>query len=154
MGMKNGRTDETADLELQLARMTGEGPAKKFQEDPLPPIWETKNTLPERVRVQVVGLLQDRLAESLDLKIRAKDAHWNVKGPNFIALHKLFDEIAEEADDFSDLIAERIMQLGGTAEGTLHAAIKKSGLPAHPVTLRTEFDHVLAVSQALAAFGE
>jgi DNA-binding ferritin-like protein len=82
-----------------------------------PNTFKTKNTLPEKIRNQSIALLNRNLASAIDLKAQAKQAHWNVKGPDFIALHELFDKVADEADGFVDLIAERVTALGGTAEG-------------------------------------
>ena len=115
---------------------------------------QTKNDLSEKVRIQVSALLQDRLAEAVDLVTQAKQAHWNVKGPNFIALHELFDKVYEHAGDHVDLIAERIVQLGGTAEGTVRVAAKRSQLPEYPLTLASGREHVDALSHSLAYFGE
>jgi len=115
---------------------------------------QTKNDLSEKVRIQVSALLQDRLAEAVDLVTQAKQAHWNVKGPNFIALHELFDKVYEHAGDHVDLIAERIVQLGGTAEGTVRVAAKRSQLPEYPLTLASGREHVEALSHSLAYFGE
>ena len=115
---------------------------------------KTKNDLSEKVRIQVSALLQDRLAEAVDLVTQAKQAHWNVKGPNFIALHELFDKVYEHAGDHVDLIAERIVQLGGTAEGTVRVAAKRSQLPEYPLTLASGREHVEALSHSLAYFGE
>src|SRR5262245_45971924 len=72
---------------------------------------KTKNDLSEKIRTQIAGLLQERLAEAIDLASHAKQAHWNVKGPVFIALHELFDQVYEHAGDHADLLAERIVQL-------------------------------------------
>ena len=115
---------------------------------------QTKNDLSEKVRIQVSALLQDRLAEAVDLVTQAKQAHWNVKGPNFIALHELFDKVYEHAGDHVDLIAERIVQFGGTAEGTVRVAAKRSQLPEYPLTLASGREHVEALSHSLAYFGE
>jgi starvation-inducible DNA-binding protein len=114
---------------------------------------KTQNDMAEKVRVQVTGLLQDRLADALDLVTHAKQAHWNVKGPDFIALHELFDKVYEHAGEYTDLLAERIMQLGGTAEGTLRAAAGRSKLPEYPLTISAGRDHVVALSKSLAVFG-
>src|SRR5260370_507612 len=80
-------------------------------------MFKTKNDIPEATRVKVVELLNARLADCIDLQTQIKQAHWNVKGPNFIALHELFDKINEEVEDYVDDIAERAAQLGGVAEG-------------------------------------
>ena len=116
-------------------------------------MYKTKNSLPENVRGQAIGLLSRNLALAIDLKLQTKQAHWNVKGPNFIALHELFDSIATLADGFVDLIAERITTLGGTAEGTLQAVAKNSTLSAYPLNITTGNAHLEALSGALAAFG-
>jgi starvation-inducible DNA-binding protein len=114
----------------------------------------TKNDLSEKIRTQVVNLLQERLAEAVDLATHAKQAHWNVKGPSFIALHELFDKVYENAGGYADLIAERIMQLGGMAEGTARAVAKRSQLPEYPLAIASGKEHVEALSHSLAYFGE
>jgi len=115
---------------------------------------KTKNDLPEKVRIQVVTLLQERLSDAVDLVTHAKQAHWNVKGPTFIALHELFDKVYEHAGERVDLLAERILQLGGTAEGTVRAVAKRSQLPEYPLTIVGGREHVEALSRSLAYFGE
>jgi starvation-inducible DNA-binding protein len=77
----------------------------------------------------VIELLNARLADCKDLQTQTKQAHWNVKGPNFIGLHELFDKINEEVDEYVDEIAERAVQLGGVAEGTARVVAKRSTLP-------------------------
>jgi starvation-inducible DNA-binding protein len=113
----------------------------------------TKNDLSEKVRTQMSGVLQDRLAESIDLMLQAKQAHWNVKGPSFMALHELFDKISEETEEYVDLIAERIVQFGGTAEGTLQVVAKRSKLQEYPLSISAGNQHVEALSRALAYYG-
>ncbi len=117
-------------------------------------MFETKNDIPEPARVQVVELLNARLADCIDLQMQTKQAHWNVKGPNFIALHELFDEINEEVEDYVDLIAERAVQLGGAAQGTARMAAKASSLAEYPANAVDGRSHVEALSSALAAFGK
>jgi starvation-inducible DNA-binding protein len=117
-------------------------------------MFKTKNDLPEEARAKAVELLNARLADCIDLQTQCKQAHWNVKGPNFIALHELFDKVNEAVEDYVDDIAERAVQLGGVAEGTARMVAKRSGLaeyPAKPVDGRS---HVEALSSALAAFGK
>jgi starvation-inducible DNA-binding protein len=118
-----------------------------------PRLFATKNSLPEATRREVVGLLNQRLADAIDLQTQCKQAHWNVKGPSFIALHKLFDEINESVEDYVDLLAERVVQLGGIAEGTVGVVTKRTTLPDYPIGLSTGAEHVAALSDALAAFG-
>ena len=114
----------------------------------------TKNDIPETKRTQLVTLLNARLADAIDLQTQMKQAHWNVKGPSFIAIHELFDKINEDVEDYVDEIAERAVQLGGTALGTARTIAKASTLPEYPLTITSGRDHVAAVSTALAAFGK
>jgi len=114
---------------------------------------DTKNSLPQSIRFQSVGLLNRNLTSAIDLERQAKQAHWNVKGPNFIALHELFDKVAEAAEEFSDLLAERITALGGTAEGRIEAVTGQSALPVYPGEIFSGREHVDALSTSLAAFG-
>src|SRR5712671_4008627 len=116
-------------------------------------LYPTRNDLPETARREVVGLLNQRLADAIDLQTQCKQAHWNVKGPSFIALHKLFDEINEDVEQYVDLIAERIVQLGGIAEGTIGAVEGRSTLIDYPLALSTGAEHVAALSDALSGFG-
>jgi len=116
-------------------------------------MYDTKNDLARDTRVEVIALLNQRLAEAIDLQTQCKQAHWNVKGPTFIALHKLFDEITEDVEGYVDEIAERVVQLGGIAEGTVGAVEERSKLPDYPLALSSGAEHVAALSDALAAFG-
>ena len=113
----------------------------------------TKNHLPEKTRGPVVELLLARLADAIDLGTQIKQAHWTVKGPNFIALHKLFDDIYEDVQEYTDTIAERAIQLGGQTAGTVRAVAKATTLPEYPLAATASREHVAAVSTALAAFG-
>jgi starvation-inducible DNA-binding protein len=117
-------------------------------------MFKTRNDLSEKIRVQAIELLNARLADVIDLQTQTKQAHWNVKGPNFIALHELFDKINEEVEDYVDEIAERVVQLGGTAEGTARMAAKRSSLTEYPANAVEGRSHVEALSSALGAFGK
>lgn len=115
--------------------------------------YETLNDLPKETRAELVNLLNQRLADAIDLQGQIKQAHWNVKGPHFIGLHELFDDIYGAVSEYVDLIAERIPQLGGIAEGTIRVAAGRSRLDEYPLTISTGEAHVTAVSRALAEFG-
>ena len=114
----------------------------------------TKNDLPEGTRQKIIELLNARLADAIDLQTQTKQAHWNVKGPQFISLHELFDKVNEDVEDYVDLIAERAVQLGGVAEGTARSVANRSTLPEYPVKGGNSRQHVDALSSALAAFGK
>jgi starvation-inducible DNA-binding protein len=116
--------------------------------------YQTRNDLPASTRAQAIAILNGRLASTIDLQLQAKQAHWNVKGPQFIALHELFDKVAEAAESAVDEIAERVVQLGGIAEGTLQAAHAQTALRPYPVTLRAGADHVKALADAIGATGK
>jgi starvation-inducible DNA-binding protein len=118
-----------------------------------PRLFSTKNDLPSEARSGLVDLLNRRLADSIDLQTQCKQAHWNVKGPSFIGLHKLFDDINSDVEEYVDLLAERIVQLGGVAEGTARCAAERSSLAEYPMSISTGEDHVEALSTALATFG-
>ena len=114
----------------------------------------TKNDLPSLKRVAVIKLLNEALADLIDLQLQSKQAHWNVKGPHFIGLHELFDSVSGEVLGFIDLVAERAVALGGTAEGTVEIVGKRSKLNAYPIDITSGRDHVDALSNALAAAGK
>jgi starvation-inducible DNA-binding protein len=116
-------------------------------------LFPTKNDLPVDVRTRVIQLLNGRLADCIDLQTQCKQAHWNVKGPSFIGLHKLFDDINSDVEEYVDLIAERIIQLGGVAEGTARCAAERSSLSEYPMDISEGQEHVDALSTALASFG-
>lgn len=113
----------------------------------------TKIDIPKDAREKLIAILNQRLADAADLKSQAKQAHWNVKGMSFIALHELFDRVATEVDPMADDIAERITSLGGTALGTVRVAAQNSELSEYPLEISEGSDHVDALSTALADFG-
>ncbi len=98
------------------------------------------------------SLLNRRLAEAVDLQMIMKQAHWNVKGPSFYSLHLLFDDIHASIAEHVDAIAERIVQKGGIAEGTVGVAAARSRLPAYPLTIVDGLAHVEATAKSIAAF--
>jgi starvation-inducible DNA-binding protein len=116
-------------------------------------LFPTKNDLPEETRSRMVYLLNARLADCIDLQTQCKQAHWNVKGSSFIALHKLFDDINTDVQEYVDLLAERVVQLGGVAEGTARCAAERSTLSEYPADIFDGQEHVEALSSVLAAFG-
>jgi starvation-inducible DNA-binding protein len=114
---------------------------------------ETKNDIGKETREKVIGLLNQSLADALDLKSQAKQAHWNVKGPSFIALHELFDRVATEMDTHVDDLAERVTALGGVAMGTVRLAAERSSLSEYPHEISDGAAHVDALSSAMSDFG-
>src|SRR5437764_14180069 len=102
---------------------------------PQPKMYETENDISQNRRVEISALLNQRLADAVDLQMQMKQAHWNVKGPHFIGLHELFDKVNEAVASYVDLIAERVVQLGGIAEGTVRAAAQRSRLAEYPLDI-------------------
>ena len=118
-----------------------------------PTMYETENDIPKSARSELNALINQRLADVIDLQMQLKQAHWNVKGPHFIGLHELFDKIAEEVESYVDEIAERSVQLGGIAQGTVRVAAARSRLEEYPLTIADGSAHVEAVAKALSTFG-
>ena len=114
----------------------------------------THNSLPESIRAQSVELLNKHLAAAIDLHGQMKQAHWNVRGPHFIAIHELFDKVSEAVELYSDEIAERAGGLGGTAYGTIQLAAERSFLVPYSLGIADCQQHIFAVAGALAAFGQ
>ncbi|MFN2323532.1 MAG: DNA starvation/stationary phase protection protein Dps [Trueperaceae bacterium] len=108
--------------------------------------------LPEDRRVQLVELLNERLAATADLQMQAKQAHWNVTGIHFYSLHELFDAVAEGVEPFVDVLAERITALGGVAKGTVRMAAAASSLPEYPLEAEGGEEHLTAVRDRLATY--
>lgn len=117
-------------------------------------MYQTENDLPLKKRTELNSLMNQRLASAVDLQLQMKQAHWNVKGPSFIGLHELFDKVDEAVEGYVDMIAERIVQLGGIAEGTVRVASSRTRLPEYPLDVADGMAHVEAVARALSTFGE
>ena len=116
-------------------------------------MYGTENDISKQRRSELNALMNQRLADAIDLQMQIKQAHWNVKGPHFIGLHQLFDQIGEAVESYVDLIAERIVQLGGVAEGTVRMAGSRSRLEEYSLTIADGLAHVEAVAKALSTFG-
>jgi starvation-inducible DNA-binding protein len=98
-----------------------------------------------------IGLLNARLADSIDLALLTKQAHWNLKGPQFIAVHEMLDGFRSELDEHVDIIAERVAQLGGTALGTSQVVAKATTLPPYPTDIYKVKDHLAALIERYGA---
>ena len=118
------------------------------------PMTTTRNDLPDNTRKAMIALLNERLADAIDLRLALKQAHWNIKGPSFIALHELFDQIQGRVAIFVDDIAERAVALGGVASGTTQAVAGSTQLAPYPGDITGENDHIVAVADRLSVFGK
>jgi|SRR5579863_8095044 len=113
-------------------------------------LYDTKNDLSANTKSVVIALLNARLADAIDLALATKQAHWNLKGPQFIALHEMIDGFRTELDDHVDTMAERVVQLGGTALGTTQAVAAATSLAPYPATSYKVADHLIALLERYA----
>jgi starvation-inducible DNA-binding protein len=114
----------------------------------------TRNTLAPEIRAKSISLLNQMLADTFDLMSQTKFAHWNVKGMNFIAVHELFDDLAEKIEEHVDTIAERATALGGVAMGTARQASAMSRVEEFPAGVHKSADVLAAVAERYAAVGK
>lgn len=117
-------------------------------------LYPTRIDLTADLREKVAGLLNQTLAATLDLKTQTKQAHWNVKGMNFYQLHLLFDEMATELEDYTDVVAERITALASVAVGTARVAAADSILPEYDFSAATGVEHVTALADRYALYAK
>ncbi len=82
---------------------------------------QTRNNTNSNAKRVSIEALNARLADGIDLALAIKQAHWNLKGPQFIGIHLMLDGFRAEISDLNDKVAERAVQLGGTALGTAQA---------------------------------
>ena len=112
-------------------------------------VHKTKNDLDQKIRQSSVEVLNAQLAAGIDLALMIKQAHWNLRGMNFIAVHELLDTIREEVDAGNDLMAERTSQLGGYAMGTTQAVVESTSLKPYPTDIVKVEDHLEALIDRL-----
>ncbi len=107
--------------------------------------------LASNTKTQMIGLLNERLADGIDLSLATKQAHWNLKGPGFIAVHLMLDGFRDELDEHVDTMAERIAQLGGIAFGTIQSSAAATVLKPYPTEIVSVQDHLEALIERYAA---
>jgi starvation-inducible DNA-binding protein len=114
-------------------------------------MFSTRNDLTREVRVEMISLLNQQLADTFDLYSQTKQAHWNVKGVQFFQLHELFDKLAAEVLGYVDSIAERATSLGGLALGTVRMSAGNSQLPECELHVTDSLPTVEAIAERYAA---
>ena len=115
-------------------------------------MYKSPSHLPEAARTELIAALNARLADGLDLHSQIKVAHWNIKGPQFAALHPLFDTFATSLALHNDSIAERAVTLGGKAYGTARHVATTSRLPEYPQDTTRDLDHVKLLAERIEAY--
>jgi starvation-inducible DNA-binding protein len=114
----------------------------------------TRNDVADNAKQVSIGVLNACLADSIDLYNATRQAHWNVKGPKFHSLHELFEQFYNQLQTSSDDLAERVVQLGGTALGTTQVLAEKTRLPPYPTDLYAGEDHIKALAERYAQVGK
>ena len=112
----------------------------------------TRNSIHDNARKAAIAALGARMADAIDLALAIKHAHWNVRGPQFIAVHEMLDTLRTQMDDHVDTMAERISQLAGTPQGTLQGVSGATSLPAYPADAKTIEAHLTALADRYGAF--
>jgi starvation-inducible DNA-binding protein len=110
----------------------------------------TKNDLKSNAKSASIALLNARVADCIDLSLLTKQAHWNLKGRQFIGVHEMLDGFRTQVDTYVDTMAERVTQLGGTALGTTQTVAKDTSLPPYPVDIYAIPDHLQALIERYA----
>ena len=113
---------------------------------------QTNNDTQNNAKAVAMEVLQARMAEGIDIALITKQAHWNLKGPQFIGVHTMLDTFRTEQDEWVDTMAERITQLGGTARGTVQEVNRETSLPPYPTDIYAVADHVKALIDRYAKF--
>ncbi|UWQ22739.1 DNA starvation/stationary phase protection protein Dps [Jannaschia sp. W003] len=109
--------------------------------------------LESQTQSQMIDLLNARLADSVDLTLAVKQAHWNLRGSGYIGVHELLDQVADRLREQSDLMAERVAIMGGYAAGTTQEAAKNTSLAPYPVELTDIQDHIEELVQRFKHHG-
>jgi starvation-inducible DNA-binding protein len=115
-------------------------------------MYTSPSPLPEKTRGAIAETLNARLADGLDLHSQIKVAHWNIKGPQFAALHPLFETFATGLALHNDTIAERAVTLGAKAYGTARHVARTSTLPDYPQETTRDIEHVQLLAERIDAY--
>ncbi len=107
-----------------------------------------------QARTKSIDILSRTLPDTIAMTLAVKQAHWNLKGPGFIGVHELLDDVADRLRDGADLMAERIVIMGGTAKGTVETVSKETEIDSYPVDIVALSDHVAALTQRMKSLGE
>jgi starvation-inducible DNA-binding protein len=120
--------------------------------DGQPVLHLTRIDIPLEIRLYLIRLLNQTLACTVDLRSQVKQASWNVKGKEGAQLKAVFATIATDLDAYSDLMAERLVVLGGAALGTARTAATQSTLPEYPRDIAVGDAHALALAERFGPY--
>ncbi len=102
----------------------------------------TKLEFNEPVRLESIRILNGHLVDFLNLALITKQAHWNMRGPNFIAVHEMLDPFNEKLLEYADTFAERVVQMGGTAYGTPEIIVSETSFDEYPLDISSVDEHL------------
>jgi starvation-inducible DNA-binding protein len=117
-------------------------------------MYKSPSRLSEQARQKVSETLNARLVDGLDLHSQIKVAHWNIKGPQFAAMHPLFEEFAVGLATHNDNVAERAVTLGARVYGTVRHVAQKSRLPEYPQETSKDTEHVKLLAERIETYLE
>lgn len=115
-------------------------------------MYQSPSQLSETARGAISQQLNARLVDGLDLHSQIKLAHWNVRGPQFAALHPLFEQFAIQLAAHTDAIAERAVTLGARAVGTARQVASASTLPEYATGTTRDIEHVKLLAERFDVF--
>ncbi|MFM9873751.1 MAG: DNA starvation/stationary phase protection protein Dps [Fimbriimonadaceae bacterium] len=127
--------------------------ATATKEDSTTHLLSTRNTIADETRTTVIKTTNNAIASLIDLQLQTKQTHWNLRAPQFIAIHEMLDEFYADLDKYVDILAERITQLGGAAYGTLEAVTAATTLTKYPSRIHTWDSRVKHLAEVIAISG-